>query len=584
MKQIRILLLLVLALGLPGTAIDSWAQDLDKVQPQQPPRLVPEPAPLNVPVEALVHSGALPGEEIVIPNLVGVRFVSSPEQVETNGISLVGLDVSDVPMLQRPEFKAVSHLFLDRPASVASLNQVSLMIRSYLSSIGYPFVAVYLPPQDITSGAVQYVVIQSELDEILRIEGARWFGEDQYRRQVSQAPGEPIDLDQLKKDIDWLNRNPFRSVSMTAAPGRKRGTTDLALRVNERFPVRVYTGYNNTGSEVSAEDRLTAGFTWGNAFWLGHQLGYQYTTSPDFETSFAHSGNYSIDLPWRHALRFYGSYSELEGRVLFPLSLMGKSWQTGMAYEIPLPRIKQRTTHSVSLGFDFKYSDNNLVFATIPVTDNVTHVVQWSLSYNLSFPDQRGQTSFGASIIHSPGGLTDQNDDTFYNISRNGATANYTYATLDVNRSTRLPWKFRLDNRARFQWSADNLIGSEQLGAGGLNWIRGYEEGEVYGDRGVVFSTELVLPSVSPLGWMGLGRAADQFEAFGFYDAARLASVNKLPGERPNTEMHSVGAGFRYRVRNNLNAQLAYGRQLKASRASRSGDNSRVHVSVTLSY
>lgn len=134
------------------------------------------------------------------------------------------------------------------------------------------------------------------------------------------------------------------------------------------------------------------------------------------------------------------------------------------------------------------------------------------------------------------------------------------------------------------QWASDNLVGSEQLGAGGTYSVRGYEEGEAFGDKGAVFGTELIAPAIKPLARLGSPKAADDLRFYGFYDAARLASVNKAPGEAANTELHSLGVGFRYRLRNNFNAEGAYGWQLTDSGSSRSGDNSRGHISVTLSF
>ena len=73
-------------------------------------------------------------------------------------------------------------------------------------------------------------------------------------------------------------------------------------------------------------------------------------------------------------------------------------------------------------------------------------------------------------------------------------------------------------------------------------------------------------------------------QMFGFEDFAVLSSAQRLVGERHSTDLHSVGVGLRYNVRQNLSANFAYGWQLRDSHVSCSGDNSRAHFSVQSSF
>lgn len=122
------------------------------------------------------------------------------------------------------------------------------------------------------------------------------------------------------------------------------------------------------------------------------------------------------------------------------------------------------------------------------------------------------------------------------------------------------------------------------MAGGGSGSVRGYEEGEVYGDNGLLLSHELALPALPLLGALGWKSAGDSLQVFGFQDFVILSSAERLAGERRYTDLHSVGVGFRYNVRQNLPANFAYGWQLRDSRMSRSGDNSRAHLSVQASF
>lgn len=561
------------------------AQDLRKVQPPATPRLVQPPGNTNAGVPTIIKAGAFTNEAVILKELKGVVFLPDQSLVSTGAFTASsGFDVSKVPMLQVPLFAEIAPSFIGLPASKESLERLATSVRIFLAQQGYPFSAAYLPPQDITEGHVQIVVHLAKADAGVRVEGARYFSTNLYLRAIRQQPGEIVNAVELKEDIDWLNRNPYRYTTFVAARGQQPGTTTIALRTQERFPLRVNAGYNNTGTRVSDEERLTAGFSWGNAFWQGHQMSYQYSASPDFHTTTAHSGDYAIDLPWRHSLRLLGAYSELHGKVAPPFNQTGRSWQAGLRYEIPLPRLLPGFSQRLSLGGDFKASDNNLLFGPIPVTDNLTHVIQLVAGYDAGLSDRWGRTDFGVAFTASPGGLTANNDQPFFNTSRAGAEPQYALGMLSLSRATRLPWGLTWSVRGQIQWATGNLLGSEQLGAGGSGSVRGYEEGEVFGDEGYLLRNEISLPAWKVLERLGLGAARDQFQIFGFQDYARVSNVELLPGEPRGYDLHSLGVGARYNVRENLSVNFAYGWQLVDSTQSRTGENSRAHLAVQVSY
>ena len=61
----------------------------------------------------------------------------------------------------------------------------------------------------------------------------------------------------------------------------RRATTDLMLRTQDRFPLRVYAGYEDSGNQFTGDDRIITGFNYGDLFHLGQQLSYQFTSGED---------------------------------------------------------------------------------------------------------------------------------------------------------------------------------------------------------------------------------------------------------------------------------------------------------------
>jgi hemolysin activation/secretion protein len=565
-------------LGLAALAGSAIAQDLNRLEPAPVPAQV-TPPPEAAPPESVapLEFGVLEGEAVILPALRGVAFYATAEAAAADDPA-PGVTIRDLPLLDPPATEAFTRLFLERPVSKAGLSRLALGVRSLLRQAGYPFSIVSLPPQDITSGVVRFVVMISKLDRTVRVEGAHYFSEELYREAIRLAPGQSLNQAQLDADVAWLNRNPFRAAVLETRAGDEPGTTQLVLRVREARPVRIFASADNTGTVTTKEERFTAGFNWGNAWGLGHQMTAQWNSSWDFKTLRSGSGAYVVDLPWRHTLSFSGAYARTNGIVTPPFALKGTSWQIAANYDIPLaPR--GAYTHAWQLGLDFKASDNNFTFASIPITDNLTHVVQARASYNGQFTSRWGRTSFRATLAGAPGGLTDRNRSRYFSLSRSGAQADYVYVRGDVFHAISLDsikrglsWSVR----GQFQLANHNLIGSEQFGGGGAYSVRGYEDGEVYKDNGMLLSHELRLPPVSL-------RAGHTLQFYGFQDYANLWSTEPLPGERA-VDLHSAGVGVDYGFGNRISLRAAYGWQFTDSGSSQTGKNSRLHVSANLSF
>src|SRR5699024_4868609 len=115
----------------------------------------------------------------------------------------------------------------------------------------------------------------------------------------------------------------------------------------------------------------------------------------------------------------------------------GESWQFLINYELPLS-IQANARQFLRVGLEFKRSDNNLEFGGMPVTDNTTDVMQLALDWQRESADAWGQTSLNARLIHSPGDMSSRNEDEAFHDSRWGASADYSYGRLDLQRYTRL--------------------------------------------------------------------------------------------------------------------------------------------------
>lgn len=584
----------------PPPTLDREIEGKARQSLKPPPKLaVPEPDPTAVePAET--------EDDLKLDFLFGVVVLTNRNQLKLEGVPRgkpVQVPEGD-PLLNSEGFKEVILRHCQKPMSTALMSRLSRDIIRFYHAQGHMLVDVLYEPQDISNGMLQLTILEGKLTEIKMQDKAGRPYTNGYtdvallKKQLRQREGAPVLNKHLDPDLDWLNRNPFRSVRPYFEPGGRFAESQLLLRVDDRRPFDVSLGYENTGSRETSEDRISAGFSWGK--FLGfqdHLFGYQFTASPDFRGLRAHVATYTILLPWHHTLRVFGTYLDVTGE--FPSGrLEGTSYQGSFRYDVPLPSFLG-VRHEFSIGADFKRSDNDLIFNGRVPDNTPTDVFQGVVGYSAGHSDRWGQTAVAAQFLYSPGGVTERNRNSFYNASHRFAEANYSYARVTAERETRL-WTlgeagpdqtaqvFRWNLRGVVQRADGNLLASEQLGLGGYASVRGYDERVVSFDQGWLISNEIKTPALSPAKWVGWGEARDRLEFLFFWDYAtggnkKLVTIGR--GERTHTTLSSVGPGCRYTVDRYLAVRFDYGFPLSQTHVDPAReDEPRFHLGVNLSY
>lgn len=574
------------------------AQDSRFLEPDLPP-VAPAGGPVvKKPADPVEASGQDNGD-VILPELKGLVFVDAPSAVLESGSSVPGLDFSAVPRLEDEVLVAKLRTFLDRPASLHTLELIRTTVSTYLSKTDYPFASVVLPPQDITSGTVQYLVIESKLGE-MEVTGNRYFASHLFREPIMIDEGDSINIRELESGLAWINRNGFRHAEALASEGGDYGTTNFEISVQDRFPLRVYTGYNDNGSQSTDFERVEYGLNYGNVFGLGHLFNYQLTADPDFDNLIGHSASYIIDYPWHHSLILSGAYSSVTSDLPAPFDQEGSTAALGAKYEIELDSMES-LRHFLILGLDYKQSENALNFSQAAVSDFLTDFLAFSVGYRASLRDRLGETSLQAAVYLAPEGITSHSSDADFNANRVGADPNFAYGVLFLNRHQPLGAGFDLNVGLTGQIASTNLLGTEQLVMGGATAVRGFGSSDLYADRGAVVRTEVATPPVGLLNLFGSkanpdsesnsdevsvpGKTQslqDQIRLIAFYDLGVGGSVDPLPGEEDYRTLQSCGVGLRYHVQQNLSINFDYGWQL--SEVGAFGEDSRGHVSMQLSF
>lgn len=545
------------------------------------------------------HLAALPGSTVDVSaldstpfgiDLTGIVIVSSQDavrsSVRTTGVSIRSENVH----LTDPALMARLAPFVGRPLSQRLIGEVRDEITQYMRSKSRPLVAVIIPPQEVTSGSIQILVVPFIVGE-KRVErvatGYETTSEDYVRDNVRIGTGDEVAADLLLADVNWLNLNPFRRVGIVFQPGADSGTTDLILRLTDEKPWQTYAGYSNTGTSATGLDRIVAGVV--AVVGGDQQLSYQLKASPQTIYSddqmfnfaadsayLAHSVGYFVPLPWRHKLTVHGDYSRTRSDLVDPFVNDIETWQASFDYAIPV--LHTNPTIDVFGGLNFKHQRSDLQFGGVSTGATLIDVLQAVFGARGEFSVGAHTTDFEIKGVVSPGGLTNNNSDAAFALASGvaGASAQYAYLAGNIAHYSELPAGFGVDIELAGQLASTSLPALEQFGIGGVASVRGYEVNERSGDSGMSVQAELRLPTFSLLQQSGV---SDRTSVYAFVDYGLVHSH----AAGTNQSLLGAGLGVDMNINNNVHATLAWGHAFLAGSVT-AANSDRIHASVTASY
>jgi hemolysin activation/secretion protein len=481
--------------------------------------------------------------------------------------------------IDRTEFLKRLQAGQNRAINDKLLAAIAQVVENFIRQSGFAVATAIIPPQNIANGEVRVAVLPGKIRNI-KFEGNRWFSESLLKEKMHIERGEAVRITELDRAITWTNASQFRRVRLHVEPVPETGEADLIVGVQDRLPLRVTAGYENTGNAILGYDRYSGSLTYGNLWGLDHQLSYQQAFSQSTKLFRVHAFEYRAPLRWRHMISVSGSYAEVNPTFYGGLfTQKGKSLNADAKYVVPF-HLKQWEGELTS-AIGFKESNNNLEFGGAPALGTTNDIFTASVSAAGVRQDQRGRWIVSATLTGSPGEMNSRSTAANYNESRIGARPQFVVGQFLVQRLTALTPSLTSIARVSAQLAGTNLVPSEQFAAGGASSVRGYEERFLSGDGGYLATHELqrTLPPLS------LGKRLPKLEtaAAVFWDYGRTIIKHPLIGEPKSAHLASVGIGLRFSIANNLSATADLARQL-AENETPGAPHHRLHVKLTLAY
>lgn len=469
------------------------------------------------------------------------------------------------------QFIELMNTYIGKTISKEILLNLKSTILKYYSARGDLFVQVDIPKQNFDKGVIQVLVQKLKYGKSV-FKGENFYSDAQLSRYLEVDSKNSIASDVLQTNLSWLNRNPFQSTTMKLVPDPEKGVINVEYLSKSRRQFRYFERMSNAGSLTTGYGRFSTGFSWGNAFWIGDILSFQWTCSNEFKALQNYTLSYNSFLPWKHILSAMASYAAVK-----PINPNVKSTsiaaQFRPRYTIPIKPLFTQLQQSITIGYDYKFSNSNQLILprsgaveirSAPSKNvRIINITQFYGNYTIYDKVGNHSLSFSLDYFTSPfSWLPHQSLEDFQKNRVNSRSIYYYFFATAADVIT-IPKKGQISLLARGQLASRTLPSTELMSIGGFDTVRGYHQSAYSSDNGFIGNLELRTLPV-----MINKKFKDSLVLLAFLDAGYgynwFVPTAKPPKPQiPNDQwLAGIGPGLRYKIPPYVEIRADYGFKL----------------------
>ncbi|MDD5085081.1 MAG: ShlB/FhaC/HecB family hemolysin secretion/activation protein [Candidatus Omnitrophica bacterium] len=502
-----------------------------------------------------------------------------PSAEETIVFTLSDITVTDCTVFKPEELRPLYESYLGKQVSFKEIQEIADKIKAKYHEKGYLTTIAYIPEQEIKEGKVEIKVAEGRMGE-LKIDGNKSFSTSQLERYFHTKKNEILNIKKLQRDILRLNQNPDLEIKSIISAGKEPGTSDVTLKVTERFPYHVGGGFDNQGTRLSGKPRALITFRSTNV--TGH-MDSLYANTLFAARSFGESVMYSLPVN-TYGTRIGFNFAYFKSK----LGAEYKQYNIKGNTTIYTPHIQQEIYLSEDMQVD---SDFGLEIKCIRkrIEGNLTasdQLRQPYFSFDITKLDRLfggGQTTYSPlfkfGVPHFLGGSKHNHPTS----SRPGTGGFFFKYEHSLRRMQRMPFESYAILRSALQLTSHTLTPSEQFSLGGANYIRGYPEGDYLADEGASLNADWLFPMyLFPKEWKlpySDTPLRNQVEPVLFMDIGGGRMKNVVAGEHRVRFLMGLGGGFRVRIARNIFARFEWADRVGDKRTGAAAPSS-FHVSI----
>lgn len=490
--------------------------------------------------------------------------------------------------------------FLGLQLGMNEVEAARAALEKVYQNAGYLTVFVDIPEQRVDGGVIRLLVLEGRVGS-LQVTGSKYFAQGRIRNAVAElAPGMVPNFNTVQQQLATVSRGEERRVQPVLRPGRVPGTVEAELKVEDSLPLGGSVEVSNAAAAGTDPFRMSANLHYDNFLQKDHQISFTWMGAPRApKQSRVLVFNYQAPVADGDSLIFSAVNSSSDLESLGGTRVLGKGTTLGLRYSTS--KALTNSFHGLSLGFDYKNLSEDVVSSGGVIASPLQYM-PFQVAYNGNFWGEGLQQQLSLTLTQGLRSLLQHTredcllqDGNFgpadqFACKRRGADGGFSTLRADWRLSQRLG-PVELAGRLNGQLSTQALTSAEQFSVGGADTVRGYTEGAVAGDQGLLASLELrsrnLASSLSTLreepAWSNLPAFTD-LTLYGFVDAARVTLFNPEPGQQGRTPLLGVGLGLRLAVRPGLSLSLDWGQRHKPVPGKPDASKDHVHARAALRF
>ncbi|MGU7775906.1 ShlB/FhaC/HecB family hemolysin secretion/activation protein [Burkholderia sp. MR1-5-21] len=507
----------------------SWSSALAWAQTAPPPNagsILNETQPRETRPAPPGGASALPAE----PSPPPPAAVAPGKTFELKGITLKGNDTIPTDQLLAPVRDRIG-----TQVGFADLDAIAARITRIYRERGYALAQVVIPPQDVTSGNVEFSVLEGRVGHVrLDVAAGTPVRESVLRERVAAIPvGAPLRQGDLERTMLMLSDLPGIQVSSAIEAGSEPGTVDLTINVAPGKRWTFSTDLDNYGSSSTGTWRLGALARLNSPFMIGDNLDVRLLGSERLDTAY---GRVAYEAPVNvSGTRVGVAVARLNytlGKEFAPLDAQGEATVVDLTVTHPLVRTRNQ---NLLARVNLEYRD---LIDNIGLVDEHNHRTLIEGSVGVSYESRDAFLGGGynsADVELLIGSLDIKSEiDRALDASALGRNTQGTEGrvTFFANRLNSVTERVSVFAGISGQWAMTTLDSSSRFLLGGPHAVRAYSPSEALVDEGFVATFE------------GRYAVTSKLSVFGFFDfGTGWYNANPRPNQGNNNITRS-GAGI----------------------------------------
>jgi len=498
-----------------------------------------------------------------------------PEELKKVKFELTRLVIQGATVFRKKRFFHLYKNFLGKRISLHHVYQIADAITKKYRNAGYILTKAIVPPQEINDGVVRIDIMEGFIDRVRvrgRLEGPKKLMNAYRKRLLKSRPLHAKDLERYLLLIDDL---PGVFVKSVLTPSENQpGASDLTLILDNK-PFTAYAGVDNRGTKFNGPFQFFVGGSENSQMGFYEKAGIQgvVTSTPEelyyfnlfYEAPVSNEGT---------TFRLSAAISQSQpGSSLAVFNVEGRSHTFSFNLNHPFIRSRGENLRG-QFGFTLRNSQTDILGALD--SEDRLRILKLGMVYDYADP-YRGinlisfTISQGLNILDAtgPGSL---------NLTRSQGKSDFTKISGKLQRLQQLAPAWMLLGSVAGQYAFEKLLASEEFGAGGVAFGRGFDPSEITGDQGLAFSLELQRALDVKMKFLR------SLQAYAFFDYGSVWNRTPTPTGARQQELASTGVGARFNLTEHISGYLEVAKPLDQEVASLGNKDPRVFFSLSATY